>query len=225
MKLPTLLTPLLPLIAAQSSTPAPYTDAKSGITFNAYVNPSNGYFFGLALPENITGNTDFIATLGGRGSGWSGVSLGGGMLNKLLVVAWPSSAGGMGGAAPVVSSFRKTSQFGSPPVATGSFTQTPIANGTYTNSTHWTYTFLCSNCIQNDGTTFRASDTTASIGWALNTQAPAQRANAASSVAKHSAQGQVVFDLTKAKSGLFATWKGYTGATTGTGTVGRRFEA
>jgi acetyl-CoA carboxylase carboxyltransferase component len=58
-------------------------------------------FFGLALPANATGNSDFIATIGGKGSGWSGVSLGGGMLNKLLIVAWPN-------AQAVVSSFRKT---------------------------------------------------------------------------------------------------------------------
>ena len=58
-------------------------------------------FFGIALPANATGNTDFIATIGGKGTGWSGVSLGGGMLSKLLIVAWPN-------AQTVVSSFRKT---------------------------------------------------------------------------------------------------------------------
>lgn len=85
-----------------AQTPVSYTDAKSGITFNTYINPSTGYFFGLALPGNATtSNTDFIATLGGKGMGWSGVSLGGGMLNKLLILAWPNGQS-------VVSSFRKT---------------------------------------------------------------------------------------------------------------------
>lgn len=98
MKLSTFL-PFIGLAAAQA--PAPYTDAKSGITFSAYQNPSNGYFFGIALPENTTSNTDFIATIGGRGTGWSGVSLGGGMLNKLLILSWPNSQAVMG-------SFRKT---------------------------------------------------------------------------------------------------------------------
>lgn len=95
----------IPLIGALASltaaqTPAPYTDAKSGITFNTFQH-SSGYFFGIALPTNGTGNTDFIATIGGKGTGWSGVSLGGGMLGKLLIVAWPN-------AQAVVSSFRKT---------------------------------------------------------------------------------------------------------------------
>lgn len=91
--------PFLGLAAAQTQNAAPYTDSKSGISFHAYINPSTGYFFGLALPDNSTGSTDFIATIGGKGTGWSGVSLGGGMLNKLLIVAWPN-------AKAVVGSFR-----------------------------------------------------------------------------------------------------------------------
>jgi hypothetical protein len=89
---------LASLAAAQTA--VPYTDAKSGITFN-YLALSSGYFFGLTLPANGTGNTDFIATIGGKGTGWSGVSLGGGMLNKLLIAAWPNGQS-------IVSSFRKT---------------------------------------------------------------------------------------------------------------------
>src|SRR4051794_39319089 len=103
MKFSTLLTGALASLAA-AQTPAPYTDAKSGITFNTFQH-SSGYFFGIALPANATGSTDFIATLGGKGSGWSGVSLRGGMLSKLLIVAWPNSQA-------VVSSFRKTACVG-----------------------------------------------------------------------------------------------------------------
>lgn len=99
MKLCSIVTgALASVVVAQTS--APYTDAKSGITFNT-LQHSSGMFFGIALPANATGNTDFIATIGGKGTGWSGVSLGGGMLSKLLIVAWPN-------AQTVVSSFRKT---------------------------------------------------------------------------------------------------------------------
>ncbi|OAL53639.1 CBD9-like protein [Pyrenochaeta sp. DS3sAY3a] len=200
MKISAILTGALASITA-AQTPAPYTDAKSGITFNTFQH-SSGLFFGLALPANGTGNTDFIATVGGKGTGYSGISLGGAMLSKLLILAWPNSQA-------VVGSFRKTANYGSPAVATGTFTQTPIANGTYVNSTHWTYTFLCSKCIQTDGTTFKATDTAPSIGFALNAAAPTQKTNAAASVSKHTAQGQVVFDLSKAKSDKFDTWKAY----------------
>jgi hypothetical protein len=99
MKLISILTGAFATLAA-AQTPAPYTDSKSGITFNTFQH-SSGMFFGLALPQNTTGNTDFIATIGGKGTGYSGVSLGGGMLGKLLFVAWPNQQA-------VVSSFRKT---------------------------------------------------------------------------------------------------------------------
>jgi hypothetical protein len=97
MKLSAFIPLTLPVLVA-AQTPAPYTDAKSGITFNAYVTAN--YFFGLALPEN-TSSTDFIATIGGKGTGWSGASLGGAMKNKLLILSWPN-------AQAIVSSFRKT---------------------------------------------------------------------------------------------------------------------
>lgn len=99
MKTSTLLAGALATLSA-AQTAAPYTDAKSGITFNTFQH-SSGLFFGLALPANDTGNTDFIATIGGKGTGYSGVSLGSAMLNKLLFVAWPNQQS-------VVGSFRKT---------------------------------------------------------------------------------------------------------------------
>ncbi|KAF2706157.1 iron reductase domain protein [Pleomassaria siparia CBS 279.74] len=210
-----LLSGLAALTTAQTA--APYTDAKSGITFNAFIG-STGYFFGIALPANSTSsNTDFIATIGGKGTGWSGVSLGGGMLNKLLVVAWPN-------AQAIVSSFRKTANYGSPAVATGTFTQTPIANGTYVNATHWTYTFLCSKCILSDKTTFAPTDLTASFGYALNAAAPAQKTNPASSVAKHTSQGQVSLDLKKAQSASFESWRSWAVKSAVTVAVKREWE-
>jgi hypothetical protein len=105
-------------------------------------------------------------------------------------------------------------------VATGTFSQTPIANGTYVNSTHWTYTFLCSNCIQADGTTFKTTDTMPSIGYVLNPTAPTQKADTAATVSKHTAQGQAVFDLSKARSVQFSTWKSWAKPA-----VAKRFEA
>jgi hypothetical protein len=99
MKISNILTGSLATLTT-AQTPAPYTDVKSGITFNT-LQHSSGMFFGLALPTNSSGNTDFIATIGGKGTGYSGVSLGGGMLGKLLFVAWPNQQS-------VVSSFRKT---------------------------------------------------------------------------------------------------------------------
>lgn len=98
MKFSTLLfSGIATIVSAQTA--APYTDAKSGITFQAY--QTTNYFLGIALPDDPTGNTDFIATLGGKGTGWSGTSLVGPMKNALLVLAWPNSQ-------TIVSSFRET---------------------------------------------------------------------------------------------------------------------
>ncbi|KAI4909892.1 uncharacterized protein J4E92_010508 [Alternaria infectoria] len=93
-------------------------------------------------------------------------------------------------------------------------------NGTYVNSTHWTYTFLCSKCIQTDGTTFKPTDAAPSLGFAFNPTAPVQKTNPASSVSKHTAQGQAVFDLSRAKSANFEVWKAYAVPKVATGFAG-----
>ncbi|KAF2465636.1 CBD9-like protein [Lindgomyces ingoldianus] len=195
---------LAPAALAQSVVPSPYTDAKSGITFNYFMDAKTGYFFGLALPADGS-STDLIATIGGKGTGWSGVSLGGAMLSKLLIVAWPNGQN-------IVSSFRKTAQYGSPAVATGTFTQAVIPNGTYTNSTHWTYTFLCGKCIQTDKTTFAVADNNPTLGWAINAAAPSAKTSPSATINKHTNEGAYQMDLSKAKSSKFDTWKAYASA-------------
>jgi hypothetical protein len=75
-----------------------YTEPKSGITVNAYVN--SNLVFGIALPTTAT--KDFIGVMVGKGTGYAAVSLGGGMTgNALLLATWPNSQA-------VLSSFRKT---------------------------------------------------------------------------------------------------------------------
>ncbi|PVH99549.1 iron reductase domain protein [Periconia macrospinosa] len=209
MKLTSIISAFVAATAIAAPTPGAYTDPKSGISFSGFTDTASGYFFGIALPP--TPGTEFIATIGGKGTGWSGVSLGGGMLNKLLIVAWPNGA-------KIVSSFRKTASYGSPPLFTTPTTQFhPIANGTYTNATHWTYTFLCTGCILSDGTTFAAADTTPSFGYALNPAAPDQKGTPGAPVKKHTAQGQVKVDLSKAKSEKYALWKSWAGNLTASG--------
>ena len=60
----------------------------------------------------------------------------------------------------------------------------------------------------------------------MSATAPAQKGNAGSSVGKHTAQGQVVFELGKARADGFAVWAGYAGATSsGSVVVERGFKA
>jgi cellobiose dehydrogenase (acceptor) len=116
---------------AQSATP--YTDAKTGITFNGYQDAS-GYTFGIALPE--TPGKDFIAQIQSPlTAGWAGFSMGQSMVGNLLAIAWPNDG-------KIVSSFRLATGYTSPPVTTGDFTMSPIPDGTYVNDTAFSYTLL-----------------------------------------------------------------------------------
>ncbi|KAF2196629.1 CBD9-like protein, partial [Delitschia confertaspora ATCC 74209] len=116
------------------------------------------------------------------------------MVGKLLIAAWPNGNA-------VVSSFRKASSYSPPAETTGTFTMTPIPSGTYINSTSWTFTFLCSKCLDSAGsTTFAPSDTTPVLGWAASASAPSKKADHASPIGKHSSQGNYAIDLVKARS-------------------------
>lgn len=75
-----------------------YTEPKSGVTVTAYSNAN--FLFDVALPK--IPSSDFIGVMVGKGTGWSGVSLGGPMTqNALLLATWPNSN-------TLLSSFRKT---------------------------------------------------------------------------------------------------------------------
>ena len=88
----------------------------------------------------------------------------------------------------------------------GSFLQTPIPAGTYTDGKTWSYVFLCSKCILTDGTTFAATDATASLGWAVNSAAPATPDDQKTTLTRHTGQGQFKLDLKAAQSANFAGW-------------------
>jgi cellobiose dehydrogenase (acceptor) len=100
MKL-TLLSSVLALSSTSLATTSTgiIVEPKTNISFSSS-SATFGYIFDIALPT--TPSTDFIGYLAGKGIGWSGVSLGGPMTNKLLVVAWPNKA-----ATGIVGSFRE----------------------------------------------------------------------------------------------------------------------
>ncbi|CZR55033.1 uncharacterized protein PAC_04919 [Phialocephala subalpina] len=204
------LSTILPLAMALSSasaqgTVAAYTDPKTSITFQAYTDPT-GYTFGIALPT--TPGADFVGLLVGKAKGWAGVSLGGSMVNKLLIAAWPSGT-------KIISSFRETPATRSPPEATGpGYTITPIDAGTYTNATHWSLTFLCKGCILTDGTTFASNASTDVLGWAFATAAPATPANHASTLPKHGSQGNYGISFAAARTAKYATYAALANGTT-----------
>lgn len=93
------LLPALFAAGAVAQTSSPYTDEKTGITFNG-LKHSSGYTLGFALPENP--DKDFIAQIQApitNAGGWAGFSMGQSMAGNLLVAAWPNEG-------KIVSSFR-----------------------------------------------------------------------------------------------------------------------
>ncbi|KAL5114597.1 hypothetical protein ACEQ8H_007502 [Pleosporales sp. CAS-2024a] len=186
-------------LQATAQSAAPYTDAKTGITFTGY-RDATGYTFGIALPE--TPGKDFIAQIQSPiTAGWAGFSMGQSMVGNLLAVAWPSQG-------KVMSSFRLATGYTSPPVATGAFSMWPIPDGTFVNDTAFSYTFLCSNCISEDATTgLVISPDFNIVGWAQSDEALTDPASASVALTYHSAGfGAFGMPLDDAKSADFDKW-------------------
>lgn len=183
---------------AQSATP--YTDAKTGITFNGFKDELRGFTFGIALPENPS--TDFIAQIQSPiTEGWAGFSMGQSMVGNLLAVAWPSNG-------EVVSSFRLATGYTSPATTTGSFSMSPIPKGTFVNETAFSYTFLCSKCISEDPATgFVISPDFNIIGWAQSEDGLTDPSSASVALTYHNAGfGAFGMPLDDAKSADFEKW-------------------
>lgn len=210
---------LLAYISAVAGAAAPYTDAKTGITFETnFASDVEGFSFGMVLPETIT--TDFIGQLVvplTNGSGWGGVSLGGAMTGHLMFVAWPNGD-------EVMTSFRLATSYANPGVYDNStVTALPIANGTFVNSTHLSSTFVCQGCIIGGTTTFAATDSAPVIGYAVSTSNPTTVSDSSSALVYHDAgSNEYGFSTTSAQSASYATWASWgkanaAGTSTGTG--------
>ncbi|ROW03750.1 hypothetical protein VMCG_05352 [Cytospora schulzeri] len=200
--------------AAAATVSSAYTDPNTGIDFQTYFASDVDYSFGLALPETVT--TDFIGQLVGPltdSAGWSGISLGGAMTNKLLVVAWPSQSGD-----EVVASLRKAASYATPPVySNSSVSLMPIANGTFVNSTHFSYTFLCQGCILGGSTSFAATDETPVLGYAVSSTNPTDVSDPTTDLSYHDAGfGEFGVVAASAQSADFQTWASWASAATTT---------
>ncbi|KAL4894435.1 cellobiose dehydrogenase [Aspergillus ambiguus] len=178
-----------------------YSDTTTGIDFQRWCDEDTGFCFGVALPESV--DSDFVGQMVvplSDSKGWGGVSLSGSMTSALLIAAWADGDS-------AVSTLRKTSTYANPDVFSGDASIVEIPDGTSVNSTHLTYTFLCSGCIVGSPTTFSASDDTYFFGWALSKSNP-NTASSPSSVLPYHAAGFGSFEmlLSQAKSSKYSTW-------------------
>lgn len=126
-----------------------------------------------------------------------------------MVVAWPSSD-------EVVSSLRETSGYTSPTVFSNtSVTLSPIANGTFVNSTHISYTFLCSGCITGDAYSFDATSSSIVLGWAVSSSAVTDSTSLSGASFQFHNVGYGEFVITAdARSAYYSTWAAMATAST-----------
>ncbi|KAI9172778.1 Cellobiose dehydrogenase [Paramyrothecium foliicola] len=192
------------LAAAQGLRTLPFSDPVTGIDFQRY--QSKGYSFGIAIPETL--ETDFIGQMVvpiTETGGWGASSFNGGMLNGLLLVAWANGE-------EVVSSFRLAGSYANPDVYTETeVTAVPIANGTFVNSTHFSYTFVCQNCVVAGKTNVAGANPI--FGWAISAENPTTLSDPASAIPYHAAGfGQFGVDIEGAKSASYAQWASWAAA-------------
>ncbi|KAF1352641.1 FAD/NAD(P)-binding domain-containing protein [Lizonia empirigonia] len=202
------------MVTAQSTTPVAYTDPNTDIDFQL-LNANGNFSIAMALPETI--ESDFIGQLVvpiSTTGAWGAFSLGGGMLNHLLLVAWANGE-------EVVSTFRVAGAYANPPVYDATTVSAlPIANGTFVNSTHFSYTFLCKGCIVGGTTTFTKTDENPVLGWALSSSNPTTPSDPTSELPYHDAGfGLYGQKVAAAQSAKFETWASWASATTGDGTA------
>jgi cellobiose dehydrogenase (acceptor) len=100
------------------------------------------------------------------------------------------------------------SGYTSPAVTTGDFTMAPIPDGTYVNDTAFSYTFLCSNCINDDPTKgLVISPDFNIVGWAQSDDPLTDPTSASVALTYHSAGfGAFGMPLNDAKSADFDKW-------------------
>ncbi|TDZ27319.1 Cellobiose dehydrogenase [Colletotrichum spinosum] len=165
-------------VATQASAPTIFTDPTTGITFNAWsatnAQTAGGLTYGFALPENAltVDANEYVgylqcASKNGQGTGWCGLSLGGTMTNKLLLMAWPNNG-------EILTSFRWAPSYDMPPVYSGDAKLTQISSTI--NATHYTLVYRCQNCFQwnHDGVTGGVSTSAGLLvlGWAQGFTSP-----------------------------------------------------
>jgi cellobiose dehydrogenase (acceptor) len=188
-------------VAAVSTTPVAYTDPNTDIDFQK-LDATDGMSIGIAFPKTL--DSDFIGQLVvpiAETGAWGALSLGGGMLNHLLLIVWANGE-------EVVSTFRTAGAYANPAVYDATpVSALPIANGTFVNSTHFSYTFLCKGCIVGGDTTFAKTDEIPVLGWALSAENPTTPSDPASDLPYHAAGfGLYGQNAAAAASAQFETW-------------------
>nr|WFD55757.1 cellobiose dehydrogenase [Coprinellus micaceus] len=183
------LLPLVGLAIAQDS----YIDPDNGIQFWGTTDPVHGVTYGYTLPPLNAGYDEFIGEIVAPiEAKWVGASPAGGMLNNLLLVAWPNDGN-------VVFSARIASGYTLPRVLEGpKITSLPW---TKVNASHWKWVYRCQNCITWEGANGPVSlpiDGFGASAWAYSNVAVTTPSDPASAFGQHTDFGFYGLDWSSA---------------------------
>ncbi|KAJ3043402.1 hypothetical protein HDV00_005100 [Rhizophlyctis rosea] len=180
------------LASAQQS--SSYQDSQTGLTFQQYTDSTSGVSVGIALPSGSS--NELVIQLKAPSTGWTGISLGGGMTNNLLVLAWANGNS-------IVTSSRYTTAYSAPTVYTGP-TLTLLKDSTVSGG-NLRATIRCQNCRSwkaSDGSTYNFPTSGFQLlGYAHSTTAPTTPSDSSSAISFHQTYGEFgVSDVSSAQN-------------------------
>ncbi|TFK28302.1 cellobiose dehydrogenase [Coprinopsis marcescibilis] len=179
-----------------------WCDSTTDICFQRHYDADLDFGFGYIFPpEPAAGaprSTEFIGIFTGpRGTGWLGNSLGGGMRNNPLIVAWVNADNS------AVATIRQTERFGSPPVLEGPTITVLGTSGV--NTTHQRIVYRCQDCTTwTGGVNAIAFTGIAPFGFAAHgSERPRDDGSADAGIPQHSVAGQHGLNVTRAQSDTY----------------------
>ncbi|KAG8909001.1 hypothetical protein FRB99_000104 [Tulasnella sp. 403] len=189
-------------VLAQSSANCDNGPDGTGICFQTYSDPVYGATYSWVFPPtgDPTYQNEFIGQFVVPNNGkWAGVSLGTGMNQNLLVVAWPNNG-------VIVKSARQATNYVQPTPYPGP-TITTLA--TTINGTHWKWTYRCQGCTSwtiNGVNGVLDPTQYAVLGWAFSTTAVFTPSDSASNMNQHDDARLYGFDAPSAISNNYASY-------------------
>ncbi|THH31442.1 hypothetical protein EUX98_g2762 [Antrodiella citrinella] len=190
-----------------------YCDSLSSLCFQGYTDSTNGVTFGFIFPPITTPSTNeyIVQIVAPVSYGWTGLSVGGSMLNSLLFTLWPNGQQPIVGTRLAVSNVLPKYYDG--PVLT-------IMPYSTVNSTHVKATLRCQNCTSWQGGSIGGGDLNAFqfMAYALSKSSkPANAGDPQSDFYMHDTFGYFALSLINAHDANYFNYLGG-GTSTGTGT-------
>jgi len=162
----------------------------AGLKLTSYTVPGAVTNLAFSFPPSAEKN-EFIGHMTGQGPGYTGISIGGGMLNRLLLVAWPNGD-------KIQTSFRYAGGYTRPAFYNGTAQLKEIAHKV--DGQNWSITFKCTGCLSwsfaGQAGKVDLAQPSIRMGWVTSLVAPSTPDNPKSAIQFH-AGGQGLVDLEK----------------------------